>query len=407
MPHDASDLRPDRSRRVAIIGAGPGGICTAVRLLERGHDDFVILEKAPGIGGTWWHNRYPGAECDIKSHLYSFSFAPNPTGRARYARQPEIKAYLEECVDRFGLGPHLRLGTDGPRRRAGTTTDAVWRLTVGDDARSSRPTSWSARSGCSASRSLPDIPGLDRFAGTIVPLRALGRRPRPHRRSGSAVIGSARQRGAARPRDRAGRRAAHLYQRSANWVLPKEDDPYTDGAARARSGADPTRSPRCASAIFATVDPNLDLRRPGAARRWPRPAGLHNIEVVEDPRGAAAAHARPCRSGASGRWLERLLPDVQPAQRRARHRADHARSRARGSSPPTAARARSTPSSSPPASRPPSSSPRSTSSGRGGRAHRRRVGRRRPGVPRHHHQRASRTCSCSTGRTPTTARSST
>src|SRR5262249_7263043 len=75
--HDTSDLRPDRPRRVAIIGAGPGGICTGVRLLERGHRDFVILEKAPGIGGTWWHNRYPGAECDIKSHLYSFSFAPN------------------------------------------------------------------------------------------------------------------------------------------------------------------------------------------------------------------------------------------------------------------------------------------------------------------------------------------
>ena len=56
--------------RVIIIGAGPGGLCTAIKLREAGIEDFVILEKAAGVGGTWWHNRYPGAECDVKSHLY-------------------------------------------------------------------------------------------------------------------------------------------------------------------------------------------------------------------------------------------------------------------------------------------------------------------------------------------------
>src|SRR5450755_2043019 len=111
MGHAGSRSRSGRSRRVAIIGAGPGGICTGVRLLETGHRDFVILEKAAGVGGTWWHNRYPGAECDVKSHLYSFSFAPNPAWSRPYARQPEIKAYLEACVERFGLARHLRLNT--------------------------------------------------------------------------------------------------------------------------------------------------------------------------------------------------------------------------------------------------------------------------------------------------------
>ncbi len=128
MAHDASDDRQRRSRRVAIIGAGPGGIATAVSLLARGHDDFVILEKAPGIGGTWFHNRYPGAECDIKSHLYSFSFAPNPAWSRRYARQPEIKSYLEDVVDRFGIAPHIRLSTpvhrmELGRRRGGVAPD--------------------------------------------------------------------------------------------------------------------------------------------------------------------------------------------------------------------------------------------------------------------------------------------
>ena len=122
MAHDVSDDRQRRSRRVAIIGAGPGGICTGgVACSPAGHDDFVILEKAPGIGGTWFHNRYPGAECDIKSHLYSFSFAPNPAWSRRYARQPEIKAYLEDVVDRFGLAPHIRLEHAGPLDASGTT----------------------------------------------------------------------------------------------------------------------------------------------------------------------------------------------------------------------------------------------------------------------------------------------
>ena len=74
------DLAPSRPVRVGdligrIIGAGPGGICSGVRLLEAGYRDFVIFEKAPGIGGTWFHNRYPGAACDVPSHLYSYSFA--------------------------------------------------------------------------------------------------------------------------------------------------------------------------------------------------------------------------------------------------------------------------------------------------------------------------------------------
>ena len=60
--------------RIIVIGAGPGGMCTAIKLREAGIEDFVVLEKASGVGGTWWHNRYPGAECDVQSHLYSFSF---------------------------------------------------------------------------------------------------------------------------------------------------------------------------------------------------------------------------------------------------------------------------------------------------------------------------------------------
>ena len=168
MAHDASDARPRHSRRVAIIGAGPGGICTGVSLLARGHDDFVILEQAPGIGGTWFHNRYPGAECDIKSHLYSFSFAPNPAWSRRYARQPEIKAYLEDVVDRFGLRPHLRLSTP-VRSMRWDDDESVWHITVGDGEGNDEIVDADivvSAIGMFGKPVAPEVPGLDRFQGT-------------------------------------------------------------------------------------------------------------------------------------------------------------------------------------------------------------------------------------------------
>src|SRR6476646_5009979 len=94
--------------RVAILGAGAGGIGLAVRLKKAGIEDFVVFEKADGVGGTWRANTYPGAACDIQSHLYSFSFDLNPDWSEAYATQPEILAYLERCADRFGIRPHIR-----------------------------------------------------------------------------------------------------------------------------------------------------------------------------------------------------------------------------------------------------------------------------------------------------------
>ena len=80
--------------RVVVIGGGPGGMCMAIKLAEAGITEFVVLEKASGVGGTWWHNRYPGAECDVPSHLYSFSFEPKADWSKPYAPQPEILEYM-------------------------------------------------------------------------------------------------------------------------------------------------------------------------------------------------------------------------------------------------------------------------------------------------------------------------
>jgi cation diffusion facilitator CzcD-associated flavoprotein CzcO len=102
--------RPTRPVRVAIIGAGFGGIAAAVKLRKRTSAEIVIFEQAAGLGGTWWQNRYPGCEVDVHSHAYSFSFMKYDWPRS-HATQPELLRYAERVVDHFGLRPHIRLNT--------------------------------------------------------------------------------------------------------------------------------------------------------------------------------------------------------------------------------------------------------------------------------------------------------
>ena len=96
---------------VVIVGSGFGGICSAIKLKEAGIDNFVMLEKDEVFGGTWRVNTYPGAACDIPSHLYSFSFAQNAHWSRLFPRQDELLAYTQRVVHDHGLEPHLRLGT--------------------------------------------------------------------------------------------------------------------------------------------------------------------------------------------------------------------------------------------------------------------------------------------------------
>src|ERR687893_3283376 len=97
-----------RHARVAIVGAGFSGLGMAIRLKQDGIDDFFILERADELGGTWRDNTYPGCQCDIPSHLYSFSFAPNPDWTRTFPLQPEIQDYLRGVADRFGIRPYVR-----------------------------------------------------------------------------------------------------------------------------------------------------------------------------------------------------------------------------------------------------------------------------------------------------------
>ena len=93
---------------IALIGAGFSGLGMAIRLRRAGYEDFTLLERHADVGGTWWANTYPGCTCDVPSHLYSFSFAPNPDWSHTYSPQPEIRAYLERCARDFDLYRSIR-----------------------------------------------------------------------------------------------------------------------------------------------------------------------------------------------------------------------------------------------------------------------------------------------------------
>lgn len=98
--------------RVAVLGAGMSGLCMAIELRKHGIGDFIILEKAAAVGGTWRENTYPGVACDVPSHVYSFSFELNPDWSHAFSGGEEIRAYCERCVERYGLTPHLQFNAE-------------------------------------------------------------------------------------------------------------------------------------------------------------------------------------------------------------------------------------------------------------------------------------------------------
>lgn len=147
---------------VGVIGAGAGGIAMGIQLADGGYD-FTIFDRADGFGGTWRHNTFPGAACDVPSHLYSYSFALNPRWSKTYANQAEILAYLEQVAADRGLGAHLRPNTaitavrwSDSRRR--------WTLGTGDGQEHEFDVVVSAV-GMLDVPHIPDIPGAQRFRG--------------------------------------------------------------------------------------------------------------------------------------------------------------------------------------------------------------------------------------------------
>ena len=147
--------------RFAIIGAGMAGILSAIKLREAGLTDFAVYEKADRVGGTWRENTYPGIACDVPSHLYSYSFAPNPDWTHRYSPGLEIQAYFERVARDRGIESSIRFGEEITRCEF---IEGRWRLETSRGHRDEVDFVIAA-TGALHHPHIPEIPGLEHFEG--------------------------------------------------------------------------------------------------------------------------------------------------------------------------------------------------------------------------------------------------
>lgn len=264
--------------KVVIIGAGPGGICAAIKLREAGIDDFIVLEKAGGIGGTWWHNRYPGAECDVPSHLYSFSFEQKRDWSRPYARQPEILEYMRHVVDKYELMPYVRVNSKVEEARWNEASHK-WQLQIDGSAEMLEGQFLISGVGMFTELTYPDIGGVEDFEGTKF---HTGSWLDGHDLSGEkvAVIGSAASAVQMIPEIADEVDQLFVYQRRAQWVLPKEDEAFSQEQIRAFVEDDEVAATQRASIRdglenFITFS-NKEVLEKAEVR------GLENLAVVED-----------------------------------------------------------------------------------------------------------------------------
>ncbi len=205
-----------------IVGAGFSGLCAGIQLRKAGIDNFVILEKAHGVGGTWRDNTYPGAACDVPSHLYSYSFEPNPSWSRAYGGQPEILAYLEHCATKYGLRPHLRFGAR-VARASYDEASATWSVTTADDQ------VYTARSlilgnGALHLPRIPELPGLASFTGkTFHSARWDHAYDLTDKRV--AIVGTGASSIQFVPQIAPAVKQLDVYQRTPPWIVPKPDRP--------------------------------------------------------------------------------------------------------------------------------------------------------------------------------------
>ena len=210
---------------VALLGAGMSGICMAIKLREAGITDLVILEKAESAGGTWHDNTYPGACCDVASHLYSFSFEPKPDWSRAFSPQPEIEAYFEHCVSKYQLRDSIRYNTEVSAAQLDEAS-GEWTLSLPDGEELQCKVLVSGLGQLNLPNT-PAFPGQEQFSGASFhsarwdhSVDLTGKRV--------AVIGNAAS--AIQFIPPVAQQAEHVvvYQRSANYIVARNDRPYLE-----------------------------------------------------------------------------------------------------------------------------------------------------------------------------------
>lgn len=214
---------------IAIIGAGFAGIGMGIQLKKAGIHSFTIFERAEEIGGTWRDNTYPGAACDVPSHVYSFSFEPNPNWSRTFAESGEIQDYLLAVVEKWGLRSHMRFGVEIVEARF-DETDGAWTLTTSDD-ESVRARVVVSGVGGLVDPAPPDIKGIESFRGEIF---HTARWNHEYDLTGKkvAVIGTGASAVQVVPSIAPQVEKLCVFQRTPAWVMPKRDKRYSEQARR-------------------------------------------------------------------------------------------------------------------------------------------------------------------------------
>lgn len=208
-----------------IIGAGFSGICMGIQLRKAGFEDFVMLERDAQAGGTWFANSYPGAACDIQSHLYSFSFEPNPNWSRMFSPQPEIWAYMQHCVAKYDLQKHLRCNTTVNGARY-LEESAQWEVTTASGEQF-RCKQLIACMGGLSQPALPQIQGLQDFKGVMFHSAQWNHEVNLADKT-VAIIGTGASAIQIVPAIANKVKQLLLFQRTPPWIMPKPDRPVSN-----------------------------------------------------------------------------------------------------------------------------------------------------------------------------------
>ena len=262
-----------------VVGSGFSGLAAAAGLLRAGHGSFVVLERSGEVGGTWRDNSYPGCACDVPSHLYSFSFAPNPDWSATYSPQPEIQAYLQRVAVTTGVRDQVRFGSE-MRSSAWDPSAARWRIETDRGRLSARFLVVAA--GPLSEPSIPAVPGLADFRGRVF---HSARWDHDYDLEGKrvAVVGTGASAIQFVPEIQPRVSKLTVFQRTPAWVLPRRSRPLTR-LERALYRRFPIAQRAMREAIFWGRELYaIPLLRAGLARLTTRLAGAHLRRQVRDP----------------------------------------------------------------------------------------------------------------------------